>query len=355
MIDSRLLALLFRCGRIFSPLYSLLMRMRAFLYARGVLVVTRVPLPVISVGNLTMGGTGKTPMVIYLARLLARHQLRPAVVSRGYGGRSKRPVNLVSDGAHLLLSAVEAGDEPVLLANTLPGVPVVTSRRRAQGAEFICQQGLADLLILDDGFQHLALHRDLNLALFASRTAVQTEWVFPGGMLREPRSALSRADCFVLTGVGAQSTTPSTLGEWLRGTFPHTPCYAGRYEAVALHCQGRETVAMAGLAGIPLFAFCGLANPDSFRQTLEHGFLIRGWQPFADHHPFTRADLALLVERATHLGCAGLITTEKDFVKIKGLNSDLPIWVLTVELRMEEGFDRFVLSRLGLVADQPCA
>jgi tetraacyldisaccharide 4'-kinase len=353
MINSRILPLLFLCGRIFSPFYSLIMRLRALLYARGVLLVTRVPLPVISVGNLTMGGTGKTPMVIYLARLLAGH-LRPAVVSRGYGGRSHMPVNLVSDGGRVLLSAAEAGDEPVLLANSLPGVPVVTSRLRARGADAIVRQGLADLLILDDGFQHLALHRDLNLVLFSSQTSVQAEWVFPGGMLREPRSALNRADCFVLTGVGGACANSSSLRIWLQRTYPATPVYEGRYEPLALHCQGREAVAVDHLAGVPLFAFCGLANPDSFRQTLERGFLIKGWQHFADHHPFTRADLAHLVESATRLGCIGLITTEKDFVKIKGVATGLPVWVLTVALRMEAGFDGFVLSRLGLADCRLC-
>ena len=133
MVDKRLLPALFLLGRIFSPLYSLAMRLRARLYARGVLVATRLPLPVISVGNLSMGGTGKTPMVIYLARLLVAAGRRPAILSRGYGGRSRNPVNLVSDGKEVLLSPVEAGDEPVLLAHSLPGVPVVTARQRALG------------------------------------------------------------------------------------------------------------------------------------------------------------------------------------------------------------------------------
>lgn len=353
MTNNRLLSLCFLCGRIFSPLYSLIMGLRAFLYRRGLFTVTRVELPVISVGNLTMGGTGKTPMVIYLARLLA--SWRPAVVSRGYGGRSPRPVNLVSDGSRVLLSAVEAGDEPVLLANSLPGVPVVTSRVRALGAEAVARQRLAGLLILDDGFQHLALHRDLNLVLFSCQRSLPAEWVFPGGMLREPRSALQRADCFVLNRGGEARSKATALRAWLQRNYPATPAYEGRYEPVALVGQGGEGErSLDALAGVPLFAFCGLANPDSFRRTVDSGFMVKGWQAFADHHPFTQAELDRLVQQAVAHGCAGLITTEKDFVKIKGVTADLPIWALRVELRMEEGFDRFVLSRLGETVSTPC-
>jgi tetraacyldisaccharide 4'-kinase len=349
MINNRLLSALFLVGRIFSPLYGLIMRVRALLYARGVLASTRLSLPVISVGNLSMGGTGKTPMVIYLARLLSRQSLRPGVVSRGYGGHSRLPVNLVSDGVHTLLSASEAGDEPVLLAGSLPGVPIVTARKRALGGRFLAQQGLADLLILDDGFQHLALHRDLNLVMISARSSIQSDWVFPGGMLREPRSALSRADCFVLSGGGEDQSRNQTkaLREWLRQRYPEIPVYEGGYQTVGLYRQGRGKVDLGELAGVPLFAFCGLANPQSFRHTLDRDFLIQGWQSFADHHPFTGADLETLVGRAVAAGCSGLITTEKDFVKIKSLPVALPLWVLTIELRMDPAFDRFVLERIG--------
>ena len=341
---------LFLIGRIFSPLYGLAMRVRALLYAKGILSSTRLSVPVISVGNLSMGGTGKTPMVICLARLLSGTR-RPGVVSRGYGGRSRLPVNLVSDGGRTLLSTVEAGDEPVLLANLLPGVPVVTARKRALGGRFLVHQGLADCLILDDGFQHLALHRDLNLVLFSAQSSVHSEWIFPGGMLREPRSALSRADCFVLTGVEDQpSTQMITLRGWLEQAYPLIPVYEGRYQVVALYRagqgRGKGVVEFSDLLGVPLFAFCGIANPDSFRRTLDRNFTIKGWRSFADHHPFTHADLEALTEQAAAAGCTGLITTEKDYVKISSLPIDLPLWVLAVELRMEEGFDRFVLEKI---------
>jgi tetraacyldisaccharide 4'-kinase len=129
--------------------------------------------------------------------------------------------------------------------------------------------------------------------------------------------------------------------------YPQTQVFTGRYEPVGLSCPERGRVAIDALKGEGLFAFCGIANPQSFRQTLVRSFLVKGWQEFADHHPFTQADLAAISKRAKDLACTGLITTEKDFVKIKAMTTSLPIWVLAVELRMEPGFDRFVLERLG--------
>jgi len=322
------------------------MRLRVVLYARGLLPSTRLSVPVISVGNLTLGGTGKTPMVIYLCRLLSPNW-RPGIVSRGYGGRSRRPVNLVSDGSRPILTAEAVGDEPVLLAQSLPGVPVVTSRRRADGGAYLAERGLANLLILDDGFQHLALQRDLNLVLFADQVAVQSMAVFPGGRLREPQAALSRADAFVLTG-GAPATDKqaAALRAWLTQGFPQIPIYGGSYQAVDLWSQRHGRVALASANDWPLLAFCGIANPQSFQQTLAGPLTIRGWRLFADHHPFSQADLTGLTNEAKALGCVGLITTEKDFVKLKDLACDLPLWVLSVELRMDEGFDQFIQQRL---------
>jgi len=323
------------------------MRLRSALYARGILPSTKLPVPVISVGNLTLGGTGKTPMVIYLCRLLSPGW-RPGIVSRGYGGRSPEPVNLVSDGRQVLLAAEAVGDEPVLLAQSLPGVAVVTSRRRADGGAYLAERGLANLLILDDGFQHLALQRDLNLVLFADQVAVQAMAVFPGGRLREAHAALRRADAFILTGsTPATDKQPAALRAWLHQGFPQTPIYHGGYQAVGLWSERHGQIPLDSLHDSPLFAFCGIANPQSFRQTLAGSLTIRGWQLFADHHPFNQADLTGLNQQAKALGCVGLITTEKDSVKLKALTTELPLWVLSVELRMEEGFDRFIQQRLG--------
>ena len=179
----------FALGRPFSPIYSLAMRLRETLYRRGVLQSFRLSVPVISVGNLTMGGSGKTPMVQYLARLLQRHGFHPAVISRGYGGTANAKVNTVSDGSSVLLDAATAGDEPRFLAETLPGVPVLTGIVRRMPAQRAVEMG-ADVLLLDDGFQHLQIVRDVNLVLFNTDRLAGNSRVFPGGDLREPVIAL---------------------------------------------------------------------------------------------------------------------------------------------------------------------
>ncbi len=347
---------LFFVGRIFSPLYGLVMQFRAWMYASGFFKSKTLAVPVICVGNLTMGGTGKTPMVIYLGKLLGG-AYRAAVISRGYGGKLKSAVNVVSDGRAIRLSAEEAGDEPVLLAQHLPGVPVVTGVKRVMTGNYIVDNGLADLLIMDDGFQHMALHRDLNVVLFSAHSLLGNEWVFPGGELREPVSALQRADCFVLTGVDDLDSTQADLfREYLAGLFPQTAFFKGTYEPTELikvwenseKKKSSTTCPINNLQEVPLYGFCGIANPESFRGMLKRNFLLKGWQSFEDHHSFSESEMVELVNKAQSCGCKGIIMTEKDYVKIRELNFDisLPLWVLRVSLKMEHAFDQFVLQAL---------
>ncbi|MHB8151111.1 MAG: tetraacyldisaccharide 4'-kinase, partial [Desulfobulbia bacterium] len=165
----------------------------------------RLPVPVISIGNLTLGGTGKTPMVRYVTRLLLDRGVRPAIVSRGYGGKAAGRINIVADRTKTLLPPEMAGDEPFMLAEVLPGVPVLTGSQRARVARHAVEAFGANLIVMDDGFQHLALRRDLDLVLFSARTLLGNGRVFPGGELREPLSALGRAHAFVITGVDASN------------------------------------------------------------------------------------------------------------------------------------------------------
>ncbi len=348
-MDDSLLRILFRAGQPLSPLYGLAMRGRAALYRQGILAVTRLPLPVVSVGNLSLGGTGKTPLVLHLARLLQAAGLRPAVLSRGYGGQSGQEVNLVSDGADILLSPAQAGDEPVMLARALPGVPVVTARRRAAGGRLITARGLAGSIILDDGFQHLALARDLDLVLFSAQGETLTERVFPGGRLREPWSAIARAHALVITGA---SEPTGTLAASIKGKLqefnPTAPVFTARYQALGIYGRDGLQAPVAKLAGVPLLACCGIANPASFRSLLNDNLSILGERRFADHHPFSQADLTALAAQAQALGCQGIITTEKDFVKLRDLKppAGMPVWALSARLLVEEGLERLVLARL---------
>ena len=347
----QLLAVLFLIGRLFSPMYSLVMVLRAFLYRKNIFLKSqRLSVPVISIGNLTLGGTGKTPMVRYVTRLLVDRGLRPAIVSRGYGGKATGKVNIVSDGAKILLTPDMAGDEPFMLAEALPGVPVLTGPERAPVASHAILKFGVNRVVMDDGFQHLAVQRDLDLVLFSARTLLGNGRVFPGGPLREPVSALRRAHGFVITGVDSGNRAKvEDFQRWLQGSFPEKPVFAGEYLPSGIwHSRQGKVCTLTEAREIPVFAFAGIANPDSFRQTLrQEEFSLAGFKEFKDHHCYTAQDVAALVGVARENGAQALITTEKDFVKLRPFFGEFPILALTIELRMDQGFDLFMAGRLG--------
>lgn len=338
-------------GRPLAPLYSVAMRIREKMYARGLLKSYTLSAPVISVGNLTMGGTGKTPMVQHLARLLRNHGYRPAVVSRGYGGRAQGRVNLVSDGRQLLLDAVLAGDEPRFLAETLPGVPVLTGLVRRLPAQKAVEMG-ADVLLLDDGFQHLQVVRHVNLVLFDADRLAGNSRVFPGGELREPVAALRRATGFLLTGVNEENRERAgKFADLLRARFAEIPValaeYAPQTLVEAASDGSIESVAADGLADRRCFAFCGIARPERFHQTLERqGLQLAGFHPLADHQRYSSATLEALLSKARRAKADALITTEKDLVKLTGRMAEIamPLYGLRMQVATEPHFDRSLLA-----------
>lgn len=341
----------FALGRPLAPIYSLAMRVREAMYRRHVLHSYRLDVPVISVGNLTLGGSGKTPMVQYLARLLHENGRRPAIISRGYGGRARAKVNVVSDGTTLLLDAEQAGDEPRLLAETLPGVPVLTGIVRRFPAQRAIEMG-ADVLLLDDGFQHLQIIRDINLVLFNADRLAGNSRVFPGGDLREPVAALNRATGFVMTGVHAANRERAVrFGQLLQTRFPHIPVHHAGYGVqglVLLSAGGMlETTGHESFNQGPVFAFCGIAHPESFRQTLQgQGVEVAGFQPFDDHQRYSAGLLHRLAEKAQRVGAQGLITTEKDLVKL-GPHADalaLPLYGLRMRVETDEAFAGYIVD-----------
>lgn len=348
---NRIYAALLFLGRIFSPIYSFIMIVRAFLYRQNIVMRSeRLSVPVVSIGNLTMGGTGKTPLVLYVARFLQGMGRKPAIISRGYKGKAPAPVSIVSDGDKVLLPPKEAGDEPAMLAESLKGVPVLIGPERAAVGLEAISRFRPDTLIMDDGFQHLALQRDLDLVLFSARKLLGSGWVFPGGELREPFSALKRAQAFVITGV--DNTTRNEVVAFkglLQGIFPKTPVFLGEYLLSCLvHSQQAKTFPVDKAKRLPLYGFAGIACPEAFRYTLEkERFLLTGFQTFRDHHDYSAKDVNALIEAARSRRARALITTEKDFVKLKPFFGEFPLMALKVELFMEEGFDLFLSSAVG--------
>lgn len=345
------LPFLFSLGRLFSPLYGMVMRGRAFLYRHGVFwEPERLPAVVVSIGNLTMGGTGKTPLVLYVGRCLLRAGRKPAIASRGYRGRTSEPVTVVSDGGKVLAGPEVVGDEPVLLAEGLAGVPVLVGPDRARVGRFAVERFGVDTVVLDDGFQHLQLARDIDLVLFSARTFLGNGRVFPGGMLREPFSALKRAHGFVIT--GADKTTRAAADAFkrvLQERYPDIPVFMGEYLPAGLLAGRQATTSDLDKARqVPLYGFAGIADPASFQYTLEkEGFTLAGFQGFADHYSYRAKDVEGLVQAAMAKGAKGLITTEKDFVKLRSLPGKFPLFALRVELFMEKEFDSFLIDRIG--------
>lgn len=343
--------LLYIVGRPFSPFYCAVMGLRESLYQSGIFRTNRVDVPVISVGNLTLGGTGKTPVVQYIARMLQQEGLKPAIISRGYLGTAGGRVNIVSDGSSVLLDARKAGDEPRLLAETLRGVQVLTGPARTHPARKAVEQG-AEVLILDDGFQHLALARDIDLVLFHADTLAGNSRVFPGGDLREPVKALSRSHAFILTNTSDRNRERAArFADLLSARFPGRPVFLAEY-APTLVVSSEEgswdkELSLEQIRRKRLFAFAGIAFPQRFEQTLNDLQLhLCGFMGMADHQRYGKSNLAEILRQAKDTGAEACITTEKDMVKLKGIRPSMPIYALRMEARLGMDFLEFMAGKL---------
>jgi tetraacyldisaccharide 4'-kinase len=325
------------------------MRIREYLYQKGVFSSTSFDVPVISIGNLTMGGTGKTPMVQHLARLLQKNGFQPAIVSRGYGGATKERINIVSDGEHVLLDAAYVGDEPRMLAEALPGVFLLTGIVRRLPAAKAVEMG-ADILLLDDGFQHLAIRRDLDLVLFNADKLAGNSRVFPGGALREPVRALRRCHAFLLTGIDERNREQAErFRRLLEKKFPGRPVFFSEYRTAGLVRQKKEgeriPMRRDELAGKRCFAFCGIARPEGFRRTLaELGIEPVAFKALADHHSYTGKVVRQLITEAKKAGANFLLCTEKDLVKLCDFDLRLPLYGAVMKALPDLGLTDLILQ-----------
>jgi tetraacyldisaccharide 4'-kinase len=294
-----------------SWLYGWGVAARNALYDAGVFAVRPVDTPVISVGNVTSGGTGKTPLVEAIIGMLLREGMRPAVLSRGYGRTSSGTVT-VSDGGAVLADADAAGDEPAQIARKCPGCVVVVDADRVRGARFIERTFHPDAIVLDDGFQHRALRRDLDIVVLAR----ERERLLPAGNGREPESSLRRAD-FVVLGGDRDGAPASAAGK---------PVARMRYEIERFSRPARGTVVdQRDLAAGRFVAFCGIGNPDSFRETLIGlGLEPASFMAFPDHRRYDAADLGRVESARRQAGAAWVVTTEKDATRLAGRSMPAP-------------------------------
>lgn len=332
--------------------YGAAARLRNAAYTHGVLPVHRLPCRVLCVGNLTVGGTGKTPAVMTLARRLVEAGSKVAVLLRGYGG-TEGAVRVVSDGRQVLLDWRRAGDEAILLAQRLPGVPVVIGGDRVAAGRLLLGKFGPDTILLDDGFQHRRLHRDLDLVLLDATDPFGGDRLLPRGRLREPIASLRRAHAVLVTRTD-QVEDQEALRRRLEISAPGIPLAWTIHNAsrVTDLCSGREQPP-ASLRGTTVFAVSGIANPESFEWTLRRlGATVAGGLAFSDHHPFTRDDRTRMLREARRAGATCIVTTEKDAVRLAGEPpADFPVLALGIDLRFIQGAEA-VERLLGIPAGE---
>ncbi len=303
--------------------YGWAVRVRNALYDRGWKRVERAAVPVVSIGNLTLGGTGKTPCVEYVARFYRAQDVRVAVLSRGYGA---------SQGAN---------DEALVLEENLPDVPHLQGADRADLAVVAVEELESELLVLDDGFQHRRLARDLDLVLVDATDPWGQGYLFPRGLLRERPRSLRRAGVVVLTRCDQVSESArGRLREEVVRLAPSAVIAEAVHGAVELVNSEQQTAPLALLAEKPVAAFCGVGNPEAFRRTLlGQGARLEAFRAYPDHYPYGRADVEALGDWLRGQGSAGLaVTTQKDLVKLRVPRlGGRVLWALRIRLEVVSG------------------
>ena len=334
-----------------SWLYGVSIWIRNQLYAFGVFKARKLPCRIISVGNITVGGTGKTPTVIALAKHLQNEGMRVAILLRGYKRQSREKVTIVSDGETVCASLRESGDEADMMARHLNGVPIVVSRQRYQAGQVALERFGVDVLLLDDGFQHRQLARDVDiLTVSTKRPLGNSAKLLPAGTLREPPTALRRADIILLTHTGTADVSLHAK-EKMQRLAPNALILESVHQPVYLYplatSESTEKTNIVdpekALEGKRILAVCGIGNPDAFVTTLmrcsaKNVELLA----YPDHHIYTEADLEQ-IDRAFQAAQADLIvTTQKDEGKLEPfvVNWELPIFVLEVALVITEGVEK---------------
>jgi tetraacyldisaccharide 4'-kinase len=339
-----------------SAVYGGVMVLRAQCYRNGILPSQQLPCRVVAIGNLSAGGTGKTPMTIYVARLIRELGLRVVVISRGYRSRMETVGGVVSDGSRVLVDVLDAGDEPFMMATALPGVPVIVGKDRHVSGQLAIRRFDPHVIILDDAFQHLKLKRDLDIVLLDGNRPLGNGYLLPRGFLREPPSALQRAGVIVYTRsqTGSAWSTDSERGKTIAPVFHAEHRSVIRMPAGKADPKEGSDIGMpAMLAGKKAVAFAGLADNGQFFDALTaSGCVILRRYDFSDHHRYANAQIESIMADARNLNADFVLTTAKDAVKIKR-NAEWPIPLLTVDVNIDfpgqaTRFRQFLIRSLGL-------
>jgi tetraacyldisaccharide 4'-kinase len=295
-----------------------------------------VDVPVISVGNITTGGTGKTPMVQWLARWFRERNVRVTLISRGYGAE-----------------AGSRNDEALELEQKLPDVPHLQNPDRVAAAQTAIEEFDAQLILLDDAFQHRRIHRDLDIVLIDALEPFGYGRLLPRGLLREPLAGLRRADILVLSRSDAVDDNRRALIQKEARRYTEDACWVeAAHRPAGLQASNGESAGLEALRDGRVAAFCGIGNPQGFRHSLrECGCDVVGFREFPDHHAYERADIESLGQWASDVGATTLVCTQKDLVKVQSVSlGDVPLWALVIEISIQAGSEHLE-NRLRPIAD----
>lgn len=323
-----------------AGLYGLGVRFRLALYRFHILSTRRLSLKVISIGNLVAGGTGKTPHAALLALYLQKKGIKAAVLSRGYRGTKVKKGAVISDEKSLLGTVEEGGEEPYLLAQKLPGVPVVVGKDRYRSGMLCSRQWQTEWVVLDDGFQHLSLKREVDILLLPGHRSLGSERLLPLGLLREPIEEMKRADIILIT--HSERLDTSGQNEWVKeihSRIPATPIFFSEHKPISLwRYQDKEVRPLSFLDGKSLLAFCGLAEPESLTFSLKQlGAKVVKLVQFPDHHFYREEDKRSLENSSRSHQIELLVTTEKDALKLGQWEAEgFQILVLGIEVEVRD-------------------
>jgi len=322
-------------------LYGMALRIRELLYRYGIFKSYRLPCPVISIGNLTVGGTGKTPATALIARMLIQQGKRVVVLSRGYGGLQGGPPSIVSDGQTVLLTPEQSGDEPYLLASSIPGLMVIIGADRYQAGLLALKLLKPDIVLLDDGFQHIRLQRDLNILLLDGTRPFGNGWTLPLGLLREPRGAMLRADLVIYTRCRPGVPVPD----------PGLSYCCSEHRLASLNRLGTDVeLRPESLQGSRVAAFAGIADPVAFFSGLQQfGITPMATLALPDHATYGAEQVALLERCIAETAPDWLLTTEKDGVKLTALRCPWLSRVVTVRLALQLDDEYQLLNALKTI------
>ena len=333
-----------------SHLYCCAMLVRGWLYKACLLASYGLPCRVIAVGNITVGGTGKTPTVCLLARSLQEKGFKVAVVTRGYRGAATGAPLVVSDGLRVLASSDDAGDEAVMLARKLSGISVIACPDRVAAGNLACERFGSDIVLLDDGFQHVRLRRDLDVVLVHAADPFGNGCLLPRGVLREPLAALARAGIIVLTKACAEGAA-APLAACIKNINPEASLYTASYRAASFRnaCTAAIT-APESLAEARVGALCSIGDPAYFLKMLSHlGMRVSDQLLYPDHHGYCNNDYAAI--RAMAARVEKVVTTEKDIAKLDAGMLQLENLIIMEIEQVIEPAQRFiddVIIRSGL-------